>query len=67
MKYKIVITALDPNPQFEAELADHKRREGSRYEPATPYPQRELEVKKLETVITEDEFKACRDAILKSL
>ena len=62
MKYRIVITALEPNPNYKEQLAEYERT--SRFAGAPPYAMIEIEVKKLETVVTEAEFVAIRNAAL---
>jgi hypothetical protein len=64
MNYRITITAVEPNPNYQTEMKEHESR--ARYSGLLhiPEPLAEREVKKLETILTEDEFKAARDAIL---
>ena len=69
MTYKVTITALEPNPNYEKEYEEAKEAERRWHQPynnaAQPaYPLAQVEVRKLETVLTQAEFDAARKAIL---
>lgn len=58
-----IITAMEPNPLFAEQLAEwnHDVKHGRGF---SSQPSPETEVKKLETVLSEAEFIACRNSIL---
>lgn len=68
MKYRIVITALEPNPNYEAQMKQYSEDQENRLRwggtPQYLVPEPEREVKKLETVLTESEWIVARNAIL---
>jgi hypothetical protein len=65
LKYRIVITVFEPNPTYAAEMEEFEKR--TRYSNSFTPPVAEREVKKLETVMDEDEFLRMRDAVLEQL
>lgn len=67
MLYKISIVRLEPNPEFEAQLEAYREKERYLTYQTNGYPAAEREVKKLETVLTEDEFNAVRKACLERM
>ena len=64
MKYRIVITALEENPEYKEQLKAWNAR--NRYNTVNydDMPHSELIVKKLETTISEQDFKAVRRALV---
>lgn len=66
MKYRVVITRFEDNPDYAAELKAYEDRIRQFGNPV-PAPEREHASKVLETVLTESEFRAARDAILSKL
>lgn len=65
MKYKIFITKLEENVDFEKELeAWDKRRQGYMSPDNMNYPKRYLELPALDTLLTEEEFNKVRKACI---
>ena len=69
MKYRIVITAFEPNPDYDKQEAEREAqsRYSNQYGDPKPWPAKDIEMHKLDTVLTEAEFNAIRKACLEAM
>lgn len=69
--YKITITKREPNPHFKEQLEEYNGQKGRMYsgnmDIQVSYPASTLELKALETTVTEAEFNAIRKACLEQM
>ncbi len=65
-QYRIVITALEPNEQYKEQLLEWEaRRSFQNYGPNSDMPRAHETVTQLESVISERQFEAVRQALIK--
>jgi hypothetical protein len=66
MSYRLTITRLEANPNFETEMTKWERARDSRFGVIADggYPVPTMEVRKLEVEITDEEFAAVKKAVL---
>mgnify|MGYP003399420675 FL=1 len=64
MSYRLQLTQFEENPDYADELADYKKRQGYGYSPEGKYPKREIEKRHLDAIVTDEEYKAIKKAVL---